>query len=307
MKQFFSFVLVLACAQAYAQKNDLEKYALSGKVKSLKETNTTEYTERGKRVQSTTVISYRFNGDGNLTEMITLIDNSNKRAMMIDTFNMDMERMPVENIERRVVYTYDDRGKLIKEEEYITPRLSTATKVVEYTYNENGEKTMALHYNPAEEHGAKSVEHISYNPKGKPAERSITKAEKDSGFEEQEREQYVYDENGRMIEKFYYNKELRSYWRDMSVVYDDKGHAIEYKMYMPDGEIWQTKTVQRNKRGDIIELVASQQEGGKYTEHYSYENEDRHGNYLRKITSAKGKMYFGQDPVTTAVRTIEYY
>ncbi len=127
--------------------------------------------------------------------------------------------------EDRTVYTYDENGRLVKEERTVRAGEKVLqSSSVEYTYDEAGNK---LTQTEIREGNPVRVEEWTYNEAGK----VLTYRELDGKGNVGEGMKYVYDKNGRLEEETFYRGESAE--EAAVYVYDEAGRVIKYASGIP--------------------------------------------------------------------------
>ncbi|MBR2901328.1 MAG: RHS repeat protein [Clostridia bacterium] len=287
-----------------------------------------EYDEKGRQTKITTVFSasiysdaegtyeeYAYNEKGDVIYEMIIDWLGQKKEIKTEYEYFDNGTKRKETIvDNRytvssAVYKYDEYGN------EISLKSETGERISEYTYNDKG--LVATRIQNTNDEG-KQVTEYKYDEEGRITERTLYPIDKpdykriytytydDKNCIKEEKNiwgdieileyRYVYDENGRCIEKITISESGETKNR---YDYDEKGNEIKVSTVGEDGnaEVWIEKSYDED--GNLIKTVRkySNEAGNKfpYTQNFYYnENGVKTGEFLQYIDT------------TTAARMIEY-
>lgn len=281
MKQInLLFVTVFLGLNTYSQnKNDLQKDALKGQVKSTTETvyNIVDGQKGGIYSKNITI----YNAGGNRLEKVRYGSDGSLKS--------------------KYTYRYDDIGNQI--EELYTLADGKQSSKINYTFNDKGQVIKSEHYGPNNEYfvyGVLDRTDITYNEQGKPIKIYNHSGDANWNRHVLKSSNLTYDAKGNMIAKIDTiddGKQIEKF----TYTYDDNGNMISSAEFMEDGTPNGQETFKYDAQGNMIERNSFNGDGSQYAHIVTTYQYDKTGNWLIKSSVKNDKLSLYSDMV------IEYF
>jgi hypothetical protein len=286
-----------------AAKSNLTMYKLKGRIKYLTEASYHAIDSSGHAVKTDLrrLQNWIFDEKGNFTERKSKRVGDSVAQFYICKYDTGEHLLKDSNNEFMgnswTVYLYDAKGNRIERDQYYSDSGKSKRGVTElYKVDERGYKIEedcywgnkdSLNYKAYIKNNeqGQEIEKATFDDKGKPFIKVVR----------------VYDAKGNQVEYQMYNKH-DSLERRETFKYDDKDNEIEWCTYNSTGKLESKTTVKYGDKGNISESEMVTERGSS-SDHYAnhYDNFDKEGNWLKKVSMANGK------PEIIEERVIEYY
>lgn len=216
--------------------------------------NVTEFDRNG-----LTVSRSSFTPEGLLSERI--VRESNENGQTICEYYFTEEDEPSETI----TYEYNDRGNVIRDKKKY---LDGSEDITTYSYDENDQLSGKLTID--DEGSSYSREEFIWD------EKNLIRHIVTDGEENQiEKDEFVYDKNGNVLEHKHINQETGENFKTVSK-YNEANYKTSEKLYNEDNVMIESTVFKPDKNGRLLSSTTESQQK-KSTTLYSY---DVHGNNL---------------------------
>jgi hypothetical protein len=270
----FLFLIALACtphAKVATNKNDLETWALKGKVKNLSEIN---YAANGKyttklifNIDGNVINQSSFNSDGSL---IRRWENEYEKGLK------KLRRCYVKNdsLSYTLLYNYATDKNLVSSRIVYGDSLSEISAAFEYDADNNLVKETT--------YGKDGAIEGTLSNKYNQDKRLVESEKHDLILKSSIIQDYQYNARGLKTEESFYRPNDKKRIQRISYQYGALNKPVSITTYGPEDQILEKRTFKYDPNENIVEtlILDDKQVQKKQTTTYTY---DQHGNWVRSI------------------------
>ena len=200
-------------------------------------------------IKEITVYIYGVNAYGKQELENTNVESYNEKGWLVEKKIYEADNV----LSKKNVYEYDEKGNRIKLSFYFGEE--ELASYYEFKYDDSNNQTLWLHYGPNNELFRKY--------------------------------EYSFDKHGNKIEELEYNVDNNKVKYKTKFTYL-KNKLIKSEQFYPTGDLKKYYVIEEDKKGNVIKKELYRGDGSlKYVKTYSFEKEDKEGNWLESKYSKK--------------------